>query len=114
MQALKPVLQPLSTIAKRHSLVIGDIVAAPHEGIDGTQGLPLGFWKNEKSVVEILGGATGDATANGIRDRQLRSVRGERCGRVLHSGAHNHFPSAARARRASLRGFEMKGRRPST
>ena len=114
MDFVQPVRQLVVTIIGAERVVVGDVVAAPHEGVHRAQGIALAPRKHHKPVVEILGGGAGDAPADGVRHIELRSGRRKLHGRISHGGAHRSFPSAARATSASFRVFEIAGRRPST
>src|SRR5258708_10471290 len=94
--------------------VVGDIVAAAHEGVDGAQGFALALGQDQKGVVEIFGVGAGDTAAYRIRHLELRRGGSPRDQDLLCSCAHSNFPRAARATSASLRGLEITGRRPST
>src|SRR5438105_13082878 len=114
MKGVQPGLQPRAPFPRRQAGIIGKIVAPPHEGVDRTKGLALGFGEDEKSVVEISSGRARNAAAHRIGHRQLR-MRGHGLhGGGLHGGAHSNFPSAARATRTSLRDLEIEGLRPRT
>ncbi len=52
--------------------VVGDVVAAAHEGVDGAEGFALAARQNEEGVVEILGRRARDAFADGVRHDELR------------------------------------------
>ncbi len=122
VKGIQPRLQPLPSFIRRLFEVVGNVVAAAHEGVHRAQRLALGVGQDEESVVEILGRRAGDAAAYGICDRDLRRGRRKWRGHGLHGGAHirlprlppSSFPNAARATSASLRVFEIAGRRPST
>ena len=103
--------------SKAEAGVVGDVIAAAHEGVDGAESLALALGQHEKCVIEILGVGARDAAAHRIGHGELRRSGTPRDQHGLGSGTHNvpsNFPSAARATSASLRGLEITGRRPST
>jgi hypothetical protein len=38
------------------NVVIGDVIATPHEGVHRAQSVALPPWKHHKAIIEILGG----------------------------------------------------------
>ena len=66
----------LAALVQAELRVVGDVVAAAHEGVDGAQGFALAARQNEEGVVEILGGRARDALADGIRHDELRRSGG--------------------------------------
>src|ERR1700722_7334001 len=138
VQGIKPGVEFLSAFLQAECGVVGDVVAAAHEGVDRAQGFALAAGQNEERVVEVLGGGTRDAAAHGIRHDELARSGCPRGDGLLSAGAHilltqrplrssilplpfvalellpNNLPTAARAIRASLRDFEMAGRFPKT
>src|SRR6266478_1339185 len=114
MHSIKPLRQLVAPLVEAEGVVVGNVIAAPHERIHRTERIALGSRQDGKAVIEISGGRTGDVPANRISDVELRRRRRKLHGRIPHGGTHSSFPSIARATSASLRVFEMAGRRPST
>src|SRR5882757_8671462 len=103
MNTVEPLRQLATPFVEAESIVVGDVVTAPHEYVNGAQRIAFGARKNCKTIVEIPGGRARDVAAHRVRDIELR--RGDRKlhGSISHGGAHSIFPNAARATRASLR-----------
>src|SRR5207245_2323099 len=122
MKSIEPSIKFLTAFRQCQGVVVCDIVAAAHEGIDRAQGFALAARQDEKCVVEILRRGAGDALAHGIRHDELGGSRSPGKGNLLRAGAHRcpprllpkTFAMAACATRASLRALEMAGRSPST
>ncbi len=144
VKGVKPGVEFLAALGQAQSGVVGDVVAAAHEGVDSAQGFALAAGQNEESVVEILGRGASDAATDRIGHDQLGRSGGPGNGDLLGAGAHIFLTPlglcaswqaldapptaapraaptgekillrAARATRASLRGFEMAGRFPRT
>ncbi len=122
VERIEPGVKLLTAFRQTQTGVIGDVVAAAHEGVNGAKRLALSSRQNEERVVEILRRRSRDAAAYRIRHRQLRGCRSPGNRGLLGSGAHGlgrpdlprSFASAARATSASFRGREMEGLRPRT
>src|ERR1700684_809599 len=122
MQGVEPGIEFVAAFFETEAGVVGNVIAAAHKGVDRAQRLPLALGKNQECVIEILGVAASDAAAHRLRHAELRRSWTPRNHHLLRSRAHTNFPTdfpisfpnAARATRASLRGFEITGRQPST
>src|SRR5580700_26616 len=122
MDLVQPCSQLVVAIDVAERGVVGDVIAVPHEGVDGAQRIAFAPRQHHESIVKILGGRAGDAPANGIRHFKLGSGGRKLDGGISHGGGHlcfsrglgSSFAAAARATRVSLRDFEIAGRRPST
>ena len=121
MKSVEPDVEFLTALGKAERSVVGDIVALPHEGVDGAEGFALAARQNEEGIVKILGGRARDAAADRVRHDELAWSGRPGDGNLLGAGAHfallfvpSNFPMAARATNASLRGLEMAGRFPRT
>ena len=64
VQRIEPGVELVAAFLEAEGGVVGDIVAAAHEGIDGAESLPLALGQNEKRVVEIFCVGAGDAAAD--------------------------------------------------
>src|SRR6266850_3743251 len=114
MNTVEPLRQLVAPLVKTESVVIGNVVTAPHEHVDGAQRIAFGTWKDGKTVVKIPGGRAGVVATHRVSNVELRGGGRELHGSISYGGAHSIFPNAARATRASLRVFEIAGRRPRT
>ena len=88
VQGIEPGVEFEAAFFEAESGVVGNVVAAPHEGIDGAQRLPLALRQHQKCVVEILGVGAGDAAAHGVRHGELRRSGSPRNEYLLRSCAH--------------------------
>src|SRR5712671_2415354 len=103
MNAVEPLRQFATPLVETESVVVGNVVTAPHEHVNGAQRIAFGARKNCKTVVEIPGGRARDVAAHRVRNIELRWGGRELHGSISHGGAHSIFPSAARATSTSLR-----------
>src|ERR1700719_4087611 len=113
VKRVHPGIELLFAVACRERRIVGDVIAAAHESVNRAQGLAFAFGKDEKTVIKILGLCARDSPAYRVRHVELRLGRDKR-GRKLRHAAHISLCKAARATSASLRCFEITGRRPST
>src|SRR4029077_20176612 len=121
VECVKPRFELLTAFGRAQLGVIGNVIAAPHEGVDGAEGVALAAGQDQKRVIEILCRHAGNTLAHGIRHDELRRSRRPWHGDRLRTGAHREPPEspnilakAAWATRASLRDLEIAGRLPST
>ena len=70
VQRIEPEVQLLAAFLQAERGVVGDVVAASHEGIDGAESLALAARQDEERVVEILRRRAGDAAAHGVRHHE--------------------------------------------
>ena len=59
----EPRVEVGAALLARQGFVVGEVVGVAHEGVDGADGVALGFGQGEKGVVEIFRLAAGDGGA---------------------------------------------------
>src|SRR5215831_14435680 len=87
VEGVHPRVELLTAVPRRERWIVGDVVAATHEGVYRAERLALDLGKDQKSVVEVLGALTRDPAADRVRHVQLRLGR-HKLWRVLRHGGH--------------------------
>ena len=66
VEGFDPGSELLPPLVRRQADIVGQIIAAPHVGINRVQRPALGRGQHQKGVIEVLGRGTGDGAANRV------------------------------------------------